>query len=264
MDAIISIIATNLRKLLPANYYDCMIVFLLTIAAALGALAGGVVALRSRDRLHTALAVTSGLVLGLVAFDLLPEIFEAVDRQKLDPAWPMIAFVVGFLFFHALEKFILLHQGEESEYGPHEHPKLGVARAAALAGHSFLDGLSIGVGFQVSTSVGYAVALAVVGHRFADGFDTTSFMLFHRNKLEQIKKILAIVVVMPILGGLASLVISFSESALAVYLGFFAGLLMYVASGNILPQAHTKSASYFTLALTLIGAVFMFIVTRFV
>ncbi|CAN5330238.1 hypothetical protein BH09PAT4_BH09PAT4_06700 [soil metagenome] len=241
-----------------------MIVFLLTVAAALAALAGGYTAISSRKQLHIAMAITSGLVLGLVGFDLLPEIFEGVHSQGLDPVWPMTLFVAGFLFFHVVEKIILVHEGAESEYGPHHHPKLGLARAVALAGHSFLDGLSIGIGFQVSSVVGYGVALAVIGHRFADGFDTATFMLLHKNNVGHIKKFMAVVIAMPIVGGLASLVVSFSESALTIYLGFFAGLLMYIAASNILPQAHTKSMSYKTVGLTVIGTVVMFVITRFV
>lgn len=241
-----------------------MIIFLLTVTAALSALAGGLTAVRSRENLQIAMALTSGLILGLVAFDLLPEIFATVGSQAFNPTWPMVALVAGFLFFHVVEKLILVHQGSEGEYGSHHHPYLGVVRAAALAGHSFIDGLSIGVGFQVSDSVGYAVALAVIGHRFADGFDTTNFMLLHKNSLSRINKMLALVVIMPIIGGLISLVVSFSEAALAVYLGFFAGILMYIAAGNILPQAHTKGASHGSVALTILGASFMFVVTRFI
>jgi zinc transporter ZupT len=241
-----------------------MIVLLFTIAAALAALLGGYTAIRSKKKLHYAMALTSGLVLGLVGFDLLPEIFDGVKDQSLDPVWPMVLFVAGFLVFHIVEKIILVHEGAEDEYGPHRHPKLGLARAIALTGHSFLDGLSIGVGFQVNPTVGLAVALAVIGHRFADGFDTATFMLLNKNKLSQIKSFMSIVVIAPIIGGLASLVIVFSESALSLYLGFFAGLLMYIAASNILPQAHTKGSSYKMTGLTLAGVVFMFIVTRFV
>lgn len=241
-----------------------MIIFLLTLAAAMAALAGGYVAIRSRNRLHMVLAITSGLVLGLVAFDLLPEIFETAADRRLDPVWPMILFAVGFLAFHVIEKLILVHEGAEPEYEPHQHPNLGIARAVALAGHSFLDGLSIGIAFQVSPTVGYAVALAVIGHRFADGFDTTAFMLLHRNSIGRIRKMLSLVVVMPILGGLLSLVASFSAVALAMYLGFFAGVLMYIAASNILPQAHAQKASYSAVGLTALGATFMFMVTRFI
>ena len=239
-----------------------MVVFLLTVAASIAALAGGYTALRSRRWLNYALALTSGLVLGLVTFDLLPEIFDISQSQKLDPVWPMIAMTIGFLLFHVFEKFVPLHQSTEEQYGPHRHPGLGVARALALTGHSFLDGLSIGVGFQVSTAIGTAVAIAVIGHRFADGFDTTTFMIYHQNKLVHIKRWLALVVVMPVIGGLASLAFTLSEKTLAIYLGFFAGFILYIAASNLLPQAHSKDESRFGLGLTLVGTIFIFIVTR--
>lgn len=241
-----------------------MIVFLLTLAASAAALVGGYTAIKSQKWLNLALALTAGLVLGLVAFDLLPEIFGIVQAQKLDPVWPMIAMTTGFLLFHLFEKFVPLHETSEKEYVPHRHPRLGIARAVALSGHSFLDGLSIGVAFQASSAIGLAVALAVIGHRFADGFDTTTFMLFNQNKLKHIKRWLAVVVGMPVAGGLASLTFTLSESVLAVYLGFFAGLILYISASNLLPQAHAEDVPNKSFILTFLGVVFMFAVTRFI
>lgn len=239
-----------------------MDVLILTIIASLAALLGGFIALRSQRWLSLALSLTAGMVLGLVTFDLLPEIFSISQSQNYDPVWPMIALTIGFLIFHLLEKFVPLHEGGEENYGPHRHPGLGVARAIALCGHSFLDGLSIGIAFQISAQVGAAVAIAVIGHRFADGFDTATFMLFHQNKLVHIKKWLAVVILMPILGGLAGLGIELSERTLAVYLGFFAGFILYIAASNLLPQAHSQKSSRLAILLTAVGALFMFIVTR--
>jgi zinc transporter ZupT len=241
-----------------------MEVFLLTVAASAAALAGGYTAMRSRSWLDLALALTSGLVLGLVTFDLLPAIFGIVHSENFDPAWPMIAMTAGFLLFHIFEGFVSLHQADEGQYGPHRHPQLGTARAVALTGHSFLDGLSIGVGFQASPTVGAAVAIAVIGHRFADGFDTAAFMMFNNNKLAQIKKWLALVVAMPIIGGLASQAFTLSQQALAVYLGFFAGFILYIAASNIMPQAHSVKFSTKSVGLTVLGAAAMFAITRFV
>jgi ZIP family zinc transporter len=241
-----------------------MAVFILTIAASLAALLGGYTAIRSRRWQDYALALTAGLVLGLVTFDLLPEIFDIAQSENLDTAWPMVALTAGFLAFHLIEKFIPLHEASEESYGPHRHPRLGVARAMALSGHSFLDGLSIGVAFQVSSSVGSAVAIAVIGHRFADGFDTTTFMLFHRNKLAHIKRWLGVVVVMPVIGGLASLIFSLSDKSLAIYLGFFAGFILYIAASNLLPQAHSEGSSKKAIVMTIAGAASMFVITRFV
>lgn len=239
-----------------------MIVFILTVLAAIAALVGGLTAIKARKRINIAVDFTSGIVLGLVAFDLLPEIFSISSSKSLDPAWPMIAFVSGFLLFHLFEKFVPLHESAEDQYGPHRHPWLGAARAAALTGHSFLDGLSIGVAFQAGASVATAVAIAVIAHRFADGFDTTTFMLINKNKLSHIKRWLTAVIFMPIIGGLVSLIFSLSESVLAIYLGFFAGLILYIATSNIMPQAHSKSSSRSSFLLTVVGIIFMFIVTR--
>lgn len=51
---------------------------------------------------------------------------------------------------------------------------------------------------------------------------------------------------------------------LALYLGFFAGFLLYISAADILPEAHSKHSSTLTIALTMLGAAFIFLVTRFV
>jgi ZIP family zinc transporter len=239
-----------------------MIIFLCALAA-LAALAGGFIAINSREKINLALGFTAGIILGLVAFDLLPEIFEITKSQTLDIIWPMVALVSGFLLFHIVEKSILIHNSHEGQYGSHQHPYVGIAGAVALCGHSFLDGVSVGIAFQVSNSVGLAVAIAVIGHRFADGFNTTNVMLFHKNKPSTAQKMLYIAALMPILGGLSTLLFDLSETILAIYLGFFAGFLLYIGASDILPQAHSKNASRAVILMTILGAVFMFAVTRF-
>ena len=42
---------------------------------------GGTIALRSRDRRHVILGLSAGLLLGMVAFDLLPEVF-AIGQSR--------------------------------------------------------------------------------------------------------------------------------------------------------------------------------------
>lgn len=239
-----------------------MATIIFAIIAAAAALIGGYIAIESRSKLNLALGFTAGLILGLVAFDLLPEIFEISQTQKLDFLWPMIALVSGFLIFHIVEKSILIHNAHEPEYGPHQHPYVGIAGAIALSGHSLLDGISIGLAFQISNAIGVAVAIAVIGHRFSDGFNTTNVMLYHRNSLDRAKKMLMIAAIMPIIGALSTLLFSLAESVLAIYLGFFAGFLLYIGAADILPQAHSKGSSRWTILLTVLGAVFMFLVTR--
>ena len=46
---------------------------------------GGLLALRLRDKLRYVMGFTAGVLIALVAFDLLPEIFRQAQAQHLDP-----------------------------------------------------------------------------------------------------------------------------------------------------------------------------------
>lgn len=238
--------------------------FLFSLLAAFGALAGGLIALSSRKHLPAALGFTAGIILGLVGFDLLPEIFRISSTTGLLIKWPMISLVGGFLLFHIIEKLILFHHIDEEEFGPHVHPYVGLVSAIALAGHSFLDGVAIGLAFQVGGSVGTVVAIAVVAHRFADGFNTTNVMLYNQNQAARAKQLLLVAAAMPILGALSTQLFSLGEKTLALYLGFFAGFLLYIGASEILPQAHSRRSSLATIWLTLLGAFGMFVLAQIV
>lgn len=239
---------------------------LLSCAAFVSTLLGGLVAFKSKDKLHRVLGYAAGVILGVVAFDLLPEIFEMTHELKIDATGPMIALVVGFLLFHIVEKSILIHHAQEDDYQTHghHHPHVGVASALALAGHSFLDGVGIGLGFLVDPAVGIAVAIAVLAHDFTDGLNTVSLMLLNKNNRRRSIIMLIIDAVAPVLGALSTMLFSISDQALVIYLGFFAGFLLYIGASEILPEAHSKHSSYKTIALTVAGAVFIFVVTRFI
>lgn len=206
---------------------------------------------------------TAGVLLGVVAFDLLPEISKLTGEHGLDFTKSMVALVAGFLVFHIVEKTILLHHAHENEYGKHTHPNVGIASALALSGHSFLDGVGIGLGFQVNNTVGIAVAIAVIAHDFTDGLNTVTLMLLHKNSRTRAFKFLLVDAFAPILGAASTLLFTLPPSGLALYLGFFAGFLLYIGASDILPQAHSEGSSRTTIGLTVLGALFMFIVTRF-
>jgi zinc transporter ZupT len=227
-------------------------------------LLGGLTAIKNRDRLHRILGFTAGVLLAVVAFDILPEIFELVSVHNFDPIKPMVALVVAFLCFHILEKGIIMHHAHETEYGKHRHPQVGLLSALALSGHSFLDGVGIGLGFQVSNQVGMAVAVAVIAHDFSDGLNTVSLMLSHKNSLSRSIRLLVLDAVAPVLGAISTLFFTLGPSGLVLYLGFFAGFLLYIGASDILPEAHSEHSSWGTIFLTIAGAVFIFVVTRFV
>ncbi|MFN8081627.1 MAG: ZIP family metal transporter [Kineosporiaceae bacterium] len=218
---------------------------------------GGLVALRYRDRLHLVLGFTGGVLLGLVAFELLPEAYELTrDATLFNLPSVAIAFLAGFSVLHLVERAVGLHH--EHEYGEHHHaPVLGVAAAATLIVHSFLDGVGVGLAFQSTFAVGIAVSLAVIAHDFADGLNTVSLMLRHGNSTARARAMLALDAAAPLLGAAATLFFEVPDVVLGHYLGFFAGFLLYLATGDILPEAHARHPTRLTMLTTGGGIVFI-------
>lgn len=237
---------------------------LVSIAAFLSTILGGYVGLKNKDRLHRFLGFTAGVLLGVVAFDILPEIFKLLQEQGKSAIGAMIALVAGFLIFHIIEKSILIHHSQEAEYEVHHHPDVGIASAVALIGHSFLDGIGIGLGFQAGTGVGIAVAIAVIAHDFSDGLNTVNLMLINKSRDRRAWMFLIADALAPIIGVLSTFLFTITGYALVLYLGFFAGFLLYIGASEILPEAHSKHSSYGTIGFTIVGVVLIFFVTRFV
>ena len=237
----------------------------LSLATFVSTLGGGLLALAFRDRLHYLLSFTAGVLLGVVCFEVLPEIFSISAQHGLAIAGPMIAMVGGLLFFHSLEKFLLIHHAHESDYAAHGHPHVGVVSALALIGHSVLDGVGIGIAFQVSDAVGISVAIAIVAHDFSDGLNTVGLMLSHGNSPRRSAVMLVLDSIAPVVGAAATLLFQVPPSALNVYLGFFAGFLLYIGMADILPQAHSRASAAMASRLILLtgaGAAFMFAVSQ--
>lgn len=239
-----------------------MIALILAAGTFVSTSLGGLFALKHRDQMHRILGFAAGVVIGIVAFDLLPEIFKNYHNHA-DFTVPMVALVIGFLLFHIVEKSILIHHSQEEEYEVHHHPQVGIASALALCGHSFLDGVGIGLGFQVNNTVGIAVAIAVIAHDFTDGINTVTLMLMNKNTNRRSLTLLFMDAIAPLIGVAATFAFSLNDSDIAIYLGFFAGFLLYIGASEILPEAHSKHSSYLTIFLTIFGALITFIVTRF-
>ncbi len=225
-------------------------------AAALSTGLGGVLALRLRAHLHRMMGFAAGVVIGMVCFDLMPEIISQINSGGFNPRQVMGALAAGFLLFHVLEKSIIIHHHDECAHGQpgHQHPNVGVMSALALIGHSAMDGVGIGLGFQMSWKVGLAVGLAVMSHDFVDGMNTVILMLGSQNTERRTIPFLVLDSVAPLIGLGLTCFFALPPFHLTVYLAFFAGFLLYIGAAHILPEAHSENSSGVTVALTLAGA----------
>lgn len=234
---------------------------LLAFGSFVTTLLGGLTALRVRDYRHLVLGLAAGLMLGVVAFDLIPEALAQQPSRMFGVPTPLLTFVLGFLMLHIIERSVGIHRAHESEYASHSHaPAVGFLAASGLVAHSVMDGFAIGAAFQAGSTVGIVVAVAVISHDFADGFNTYTIAALYGNKRRRSIGLLAADAVAPVIGAAITLVFLIPHTVLGLYLGFFAGFLMYLATSDILPEAHASHPSRLTLLFTVTGVGFIWLV----
>jgi len=236
--------------------------FLFSVATFVSTTLGGLCALRYRGKIRLLMGFSAGVLLGVVSFHIFPEIIAQVNAHGYDPIHIMAALVTGFLLFHTLEKLLVIHHGHEQHYAEHKHPEVGILSALALAAHSFMDGVGIGLGFRVSRALGVVVSVAVLAHDFTDGMNSVTIMLAHRNTTRRAVLLLILDAVAPVLGVASTLFFSMPERVMALYLGFLAGFLLYIGASDILPEAHSGESSVYTIAMTIVGALLSFALGR--
>jgi zinc transporter ZupT len=235
----------------------------LAALTAIATSAGGYLAIKSRDRLHLVLGLSAGLLLGLVAFDLLPEVFELNKNTFGNVPVVSVAFVIGFLSLHFAEQIFGSHEPAESDYGhDHDHSVniAGTLGALAMGGHVFLDGIALGLAFKVSNALGFAVFIAILSHAFSDGLNTVSLLIKSGHWNKRATMLLGLDAVMRIGGAALGSYVMISDPNLAIYLAVFSGFVIYLATSHILPEAHSRHPSKLTMVATVIGVVAMWLI----
>jgi len=235
----------------------------LAALTAIATSAGGYLAIKSRDRLHLVLGLSAGLLLGLVAFDLLPEVFQLNTNTFGNVPVVSVAFVAGFLLLHFAEQIFGSHEPAESDYG-HEHDHsvniAGTLGALAMGGHVFLDGVALGLAFKVSNALGFAVFIAILSHAFSDGLNTVSLLIKSGHWTRRAIMLLGLDAVMRIGGAALGSYVMISDPNLAIYLAMFSGFVIYLATSHILPEAHSRHPSKLTMVATVVGVVAMWLI----
>ena len=209
------------------------IVLPLAALTTISTLAGGFTALRLSRELSTAIALTGGVVVAVALFHVLPEAIEIVDN----PQRVGLLVGVGFLTFFLAERALVLHHRDDTAHA-RAHAQVGALGAAGLSLHSFIDGLGIGLAFNIDNATGLLVFVAVIAHDFADGLNTVSFVLRQSNDRLRALRWLIVDALTPIAGAIVGSLLSVSEENLGELLALYAGFFLFMGGTDLLPHAH--------------------------
>jgi zinc transporter ZupT len=238
-------------------YYMIILISILAFAVTL---LGGLFALKFKDKLHLILGFSAGAIIAVAFFDLIPEALE-LGSQAYSTNEIISLVALGFFSFMILDRFVIFHSHHsDSDHHSHEGDnKRGQLGAGSLSIHSFLDGLAIGLAFQVSATVGAVVTTAVLVHDFSDGINTVNLVLKNNGTVKSARKWLFVDALAPVLGVAATMFFSLPESVLGIILAIFAGFFLYIGASDLLPESHHGHPRAWTTIATLVGVVVLYV-----
>ncbi|MGD0795033.1 MAG: ZIP family metal transporter [Dehalococcoidales bacterium] len=243
------------------KYYPIVLSFITFLATLLG----GYVAAKNRKRFGVIAAFSSGVLIAVSLFQLLPTSLNLADNLGIPAQNVLYMTGLGFVFLYMLERLLSvkkIRSGDSWKYV--RHSTGGIYGASELALHSFVDGFAIGIGFHVDFQIGILVALAVIFHDFPDGMNTVTVMLNSGNSLKSSMRMLLLDAVTPVLGATLSLFVTLFDRYLVYLLPFFAGGFLYLGASDLLPEAHDETSPAVAFVISLAGFAVVFIATRFI
>jgi zinc transporter ZupT len=221
------------------------------LATGLATLVGGAVALRFRRHIPLILGFSAGAVIGVALFDLVPEALALAGKAVGAMAVMGVA-GAGFGGYMALDRGLKALAARGSGHlGP-----------ASLTVHSLLDGLGIGLAFQISPAIGAVVAVAVLAHDVSDGVNTVTLSLSGGGGAPRARGWLIADAAAPLVGIAATRLVSVAPAPLGLIVAAFGGFFLYIGASELAPASHRALPRAWTSIATLIGMAAIFLAVR--
>ncbi|MGH9466010.1 MAG: ZIP family metal transporter [Terriglobales bacterium] len=209
----------------------------LGVVAALANIFGGLI-LTGRDwerhYLRYFVAIGAGFMLGTSLLEMVPQ------SWKLNPSTTPFFLLGGYLLVHLVEHSFVahFHFGEETHAGAFIHGHVPVSVVAGLGIHTFFDGVAIGSGFLVSSWLGWVIFIAIFMHKIPEGFTIASVMLAAGRGNRAAVLAAAGIGAASVLGVAVMLLFPLG---LAQALPFAAGVTLYVATTDLMPEVNREA-----------------------
>jgi zinc and cadmium transporter len=227
----------------------------LGVVAAAGNLLGGLFVVRrkwSRRFLQYFMALGAGYMLAVAFTDVIPE------SVRIGGQGAYVLVLIGYFLVHLVEHILAphFHFGEETHTEMVRHHW---ARTAlfGLGIHTFFDGVAIAAGFLVSTWLGGVIFVAIFLHKLPEGFTIASVVLASGQSREKAVAAAGALGVATVLGVLLT---SLLQAQLKYALPLSAGVTVYVAATDLLPEVNREPG--WPTALLVLGGVAILLILQ--
>jgi len=215
-----------------------------------------------QSTLRYLIALGAGFMLAAVFLKIVP---ETIEQWPGLPLVPMMWLLGGYLLIQFVEHTVAphFHFGEETHEEAMLEHNAATAGVSALMVHTFFDGVSIAVASLVSSELGVLIFIAILLHKVPEGFTVASMMLA-AGKSYRSARISALLVGLATLVGVA-LVLLFENTAIysrplsAHVLPLSAGVTLYVAASDLIPEVNTREGGVKTSLMVFAGVALLYL-----
>ncbi len=233
---------------------DIMPIMISAAVAFAATLSAGIFIKTFKSNIGVVCAFSAGFFIALSLLDLIPSILSIASQAQISFEELLFIAAAGFLLFMALDlTFSKLHPNGHILTKKNLKPRMGLLSTIEFCSHGFIEGLAIGVGFQVQLGLGIFVAIAVISHDFCDGISTLALMLNSGNTLKSSMGMLLVDAIAPVIGAVSTLFFSLHDYFLVFMLSFLAGSFLYIGGGNLLPDANRMNRPFVTIVFFALG-----------
>ncbi|HLV08581.1 MAG TPA: ZIP family metal transporter [Halanaerobiales bacterium] len=215
--------------------------FIGLITGIIGTLSGCIIVFLVREIkasfLSFILGVSAGIMTVVVFLDLIP---EALELGSLNTT--LLGLFLGVAIMYLLD-LIFPHVHFMEENGG-EYYKAGLLLAIGIALHNIPEGLAIGAGYSVASSLGFGLAVIIGIQNFPEGMAVATSLSLAGLKNFKVA-LIALLAGLPMgLGAfLGSYFGSISNYFLSLSLGFAAGAMLFITFDDLLPAAHNETGN---------------------
>ena len=228
----------------------CSVTFIFTIL-------GGLVALRFKSKSDLILGFSAGGPLLVLLFSICCQLPYRFLQRPMVPG-PLLHLQVLDLYFTFCLTSLLSHCTGTGKKSYNKDALKGKVAAFSLTFHSLMDGLAIGIAFQVSAGIGGIVAAAVLIHDFADGINTANVILKNNGTRKSAVFWLIVNATAPLLGAVSTFFFTIPEKVLGVLLAVVSGFFLYIGASDLLPQSQLQS-KFSTTLMTVLGIMVIYV-----
>ncbi len=192
-----------------------------------------------KNYIHILVSFSAGGLFGGAFLHLLPEVVETYGFT-LEISLSILAAIV---FSFITEKFIRWRHCHEPTCDDHPHP-LASMNLIGDSVHNFMDGMIIGASYMVNIQVGIATTIAVILHEIPQ--EIGDFGVLIHAGLSRKKALLFNfgVALTAVLGVFVAIYLgSFIEHIEYFIAPFAAGMFIYIAGSDIIPELHKEEKS---------------------